>query len=265
LPKAKEKISLLPVFGVILGSLCLTAALFFIAFQYYRHLVDKNKTDSKYNIAAVIQTGPEKEPLPTSYLIELMDLSVDKPLNLYAANESELKSKLLASPLIKKASIQKSFPHLLIVDYEARRPIAYLKDYSNTLLSEDGKLIPFKPFFSPKNFPKVYLGACIEGWKIPEKKMGLIRESIHTLQGFFEERNWPVHFLDFSSAFLVNKERSEIVVYAGEHLIRLGADSYERGLSLFDRIIERERLRTRGLLRLIIDLRVDGMALVKSI
>ena len=62
------------------------------------------------------------------------------------------------SPLIKKASIKKIPPGTLYIEYQMRVPLAYLGDYTNTALDEEGYLFPFSPFFTPKKLPIIYLG-----------------------------------------------------------------------------------------------------------
>lgn len=252
-----------------------------VSWGYYQHVMEVRKKDSAYTITGVIQTGYEKEPLATSYLIELMDLSLDKPANLYAVDESHLQKRLFRSPLIKSALIYKALPNTVHVDYEARKPIAYLKDFSNTLISEDGILLPFKPFFSPKNFPDVYLGNLsndiIYGAKIPEERMTLIRDFIAYVNDFFERHNQRIRFIDFSNSGHSNKDRAEITLfiegaregYDCECLMRLGSHSYKEGLALYNPIMEKEDTRILKILKgdakkwhLIMDLRTPKMALV---
>lgn len=129
-----------------------------IALSYYKFLKDKKTHDKHYNIVALVQTGPEKEQLKTVYLSELLDLSVDKPVNIYTFDTNKAKEKLLASPLIKEANIKKVLPGTIYVDYTIRKPVAFLKDYSNTALDEEGVMLPFKPFFSPKKLPTITIG-----------------------------------------------------------------------------------------------------------
>lgn len=276
----KKKISALLSFGIILGSLFVTALLFIVSFQYYAHLMEIRKNDRNYHAAAVIQTGYEIEPLMTAYLIELMGLSIDKPANLYAVNAKELQKKLLGSPLIKSAEVNKVFPNILYVDYEARKPIAYLKDFSNTLISEDGFLLPFKPFFSPKKFPQIYLGPKIYppndqiyGTRIDAETMRLVLDFIMYTQNFFNARKESVHFIDFSNLNDESKEHSEIILLISalnfNYLLRLGAYSYKENFSLFDPIMTNEKKRLQKYLpdqikeyNIVIDLRIPGMGLV---
>lgn len=145
------------VMWILLSTLAVSgsAALGLLYFKYVRGM---RGTDPKFNIIAIVQTGPEKEALKTVYLAELLGLSVDKPTNLYRFRSSEGKEKLLASPLIKSADVKKIIPGTLYIDYVARKPVAFLEDYTNTAIDMDGVMIPFKPFFTPKRLPIVVLG-----------------------------------------------------------------------------------------------------------
>jgi hypothetical protein len=132
-----------------------SAALICLYTMYARYMRMK---DSKYHIAAIVQTGPEKEELKSLYLAELLQLSIDKPTNLYLFNTKEAEKLLLKSPLIKEATVKKLPPAAIYIDYTVRQPIAFLGDFTNTAIDSDGVLLPFKPFFTPKRLPEIYLG-----------------------------------------------------------------------------------------------------------
>lgn len=114
--------------------------------------------DPANKIVAILQKSPDKEALKTTYLAELLDLSYDHPKNLFNFNTHEAQKKLLQSPLIKTASVSKIAPGTVYIEYQARKPIAFLGDISNTAIDEEGILFPFKPFFTPKKLPEIYLG-----------------------------------------------------------------------------------------------------------
>src|SRR5690606_28774117 len=82
----------------------------------------------------------------------------DHPKNLYSFNTEEAVQKLLHLPVIKEAKIRKIRPGTIHVDYALRKPIAYLADYSNTAIDASGTIFSFKPFYTPKKLPEIYLG-----------------------------------------------------------------------------------------------------------
>jgi len=227
-----------------------SAAIGLGGFLYYRA---KREGDPRYRIVAVVQTGPEKEQLKTEYLGELLELSVDKPQNLYHFRTREAAARLKQSPLIEEASVKRVAPGTLFIDYKGRRPAAFLGDYSNTAFDKNGFLFPFKPFFTPKNLPVVTFGI----WKRPTTKIwgkrlkGKKAELAYSLIGKFKKRGLALQKLDLSGAFAPSLGRREIVAtliepsLKRELILRLSSDGWKEGfnryLSLrrhFDRVFE---------------------------
>lgn len=152
------KVPLSRALVTITVSVAVTVTTAFLAWQAYGYSLIRRASDPSYQLFAIVQTGPEKEALKSSYLAELLGLSADKPVNLYAFNNSEARQRLLKSPLIKEASVTTFLPGTVYVDYTARKPAAYIRDYSNTAVDAEGVLIPTDPFFTPKRLPQIFLG-----------------------------------------------------------------------------------------------------------
>lgn len=115
--------------------------------------------DSAYRLTTIVQTGPEKSPLPTKYLAEVLGLSRDVPVSLYSLDLEECARKLEASPYIEKALCKRLPPNALYIEYTVRHPIAYLADYDNMAISAEGYLFPIAPFFGrEESLPEIYLG-----------------------------------------------------------------------------------------------------------
>lgn len=148
---------------LVLGcSMALVTSSFFLIKWYFSSIHAYRMNDPQYQIVALVQTGPKKEALKTVYLAELLNLSYDYPTNLYRFNSKQAEANLLANPVIKNAVIKKIKPGVIYVDYSVREPIAFLGDYSNIAIDKEGYLFPFQPFFTPKNFPEIYLGISEE-------------------------------------------------------------------------------------------------------
>ncbi|MBS0653418.1 MAG: hypothetical protein JSR39_07845 [Verrucomicrobia bacterium] len=109
-------------------------------------------------IQTLIQTGPQREALKTEYLAELLGISADFPPLVAAFNLKEAEMKLRACPLIAEAQVKLLKPSTLYVDYTIRQPVAWAGDYENVAIDKAGYLFPFRPFFSPKNLPEIYMG-----------------------------------------------------------------------------------------------------------
>lgn len=144
------------LFRIALSTLCISGSAA-LGLSYYRHLQSAKALDPKYHIVALVQTGPEREQLKTVYLAELLDLSIDRPRNLLSFDVEEAEKKLMATPLIKRATLKKVSPGTVYIDYMIRKPMAFSGDYSNTAIDEEGVLIPFKPFFTPKKLPEIVI------------------------------------------------------------------------------------------------------------
>lgn len=184
----------------------------------------------QYHITAIIQTGPEKEALKTAYLAELLGISSDAPRNLFALDLQSGEKALLSSPLIKSATLKRMPPSTLYIDYEVRRPIAYIADYKNTAIDREGYLFPIAPFLSPKELTEIYLG--LPPFSAPEdsygRKGGLWRTPLQNryltlaldLLQTFEGSPWKeglrIKRIDVSNAYAPTLGRREIVLFTEE-------------------------------------------------
>lgn len=142
----------------ILVSTLLISGSALMGWLYYLHMRERRLHDDQYRLVAIVQSTPQAEALKTVYLAEILDLSLDRPVNLYQFSAKEAENTLLVHPLIKKATVKKILPGTIYIDYETRFPVAYLGDYLNTAIDEEGYLFPFRPFFTPKRLPVIYLG-----------------------------------------------------------------------------------------------------------
>jgi POTRA domain, FtsQ-type len=150
------------ILWILLSTLFISGSAF-MGWQYYLHMRGRRLHDDQYRIVALIQSTPQADSLKSVYLAELLDLSIDRPINLYQFNAKEGAQTLRKNPLIKEASIKKILPGTLFIDYQMRVPIATIGDFANTVMDEEGFLFPYRPFFTPKNLPTIYLGLENEG------------------------------------------------------------------------------------------------------
>ncbi len=279
------------------GLICVTVVLttVVIGALYYRYIRESHATNPAYNVAAIVQTSSEGELLQTVYLAELMELSINKPINLYRFNTKEAQSKLLASPLIKSASVKRVRPGTVHVDYAPRHPIAYLIDYSNTALDKEGYPFPFKPFFTPKNLPEIYLGLSVETvdtqalWnqRIADKRMVLALEILNYVTKYYATPASHVKRVDVSQAFAPSCGQRQIVVvmedwkeqdkkgrsqlFQSPRILRLGFHTYKQGLAnykvlrgyfLQQEVVGEYQSKIVKLPMMTLDLRVDDLAFI---
>lgn len=217
----------------LIGSTLCTLLLFFSVRTLWNRSASLKQNDPAYRITTLIQTGPEKEPLKTAYLAELLGLSINKPQNLYAFDIVRAEKKLLASPLIRTAKIARRAPNALYIDYEVRHPVAILADYQNVAIDREGYLFPLAPFFSPKELPEIYLGIPPFGepedsfgrsggrWQTPLKNryLNLAFEVLQTLEGTSGSEGIRIKRIDVSNAYAPTLGMREIVLQTEEELL----------------------------------------------
>lgn len=220
----------------LIGSTLTTLLLSLGSYALWKKSRKARMEGSRYRIAAIVQTGPEKEALKTGYLAELLDLSVDRPVSLYAFDVKEGKKKLEACPLIASASLRRIDPGTLYIDYTVRKPIARLGDYENVALDKNGYLFPLIPFFSPKNLPEIYLGLPPfsgekdeqgrEGgrWQTPlqSRHLHLALEILRALDGAPWQEGMRVKRVDVSNALAPSYGQREIVLITEDEVLSVG-------------------------------------------
>jgi hypothetical protein len=224
--------SMRQVLFCLVGSTSCTLFVFLLSFFFWTRWQKQKFSDPQFYISAIIQTGPEKEALQTQYLAELLDLSVDRPLNLYAYDLKKGEQKLLASPLISDARLKRMPPNALYVDYEVRKPVARLGDYQNIAIDQDGYLFPLSPFFAPKELPEIYLGLpsfgspedsfgrCGGLWQTTMKNsyLDLAFDILKILEGSPWRDGLRIQRIDVSNAFAPSLGQREIVLFTEEDL-----------------------------------------------
>lgn len=226
----------LPIKTALLWILASTVLFSGSVFGLTRYFCKNSKSrlqDPRFAIVAIIQTGPEKEALKSSYLAELMDLSCDRKVNLFAFDVKAAEEKLLLSPLIKSAKVKRLRPGTLYVDYEIRHPIAKLQDYENTGIDAEGHIFPLQPFFAKSHLPEVYLGLVHND---PEKKeinwhepikgkyLTLAFQLLQYMASSPCKEAFRLKSIDVSKAFHPSYGRREIVICV-EEALRLQSES----------------------------------------
>ncbi|HSX11360.1 MAG TPA: FtsQ-type POTRA domain-containing protein [Chlamydiales bacterium] len=206
----------------LIGSTIFTLTMSLTCYWLWSHYRHQRLIDEKYRCVAIVTTGPEKEPLKTAYLAELLGLSADHPTPLYAINTKKAEAKLLSSPLIANAKVKRMPPGTLYIDYEVRKPLARLADYKNTALDKEGYLFPAAPFFSPKHLPEVYLGLPpFTTWQISPKNPYL--QLALEILSFLDTAPWKegirIKRIDVSNAFAPTLGTREIVLFTEEELV----------------------------------------------
>lgn len=257
-PKAtakKKKLSIKVSLSVILFSTFLiSGSSYIIYFSYSKWKEGKIKNPS-YIISSIIQTGPQKEKLPFSYLAELLQLSTDKPTSLYAFNCKKAADRLLASPFVLQAKVSKIHPKTIYVDITLRKPIAKVYDYKGYAVDKEGVLFPL---LYDKELVEIYFGLKqnkdrIFGKRLLGKKWDIFRE----LQSLLEHYPFlQTKRIDLSRAVHKSLGKREIILLLSDQLtidrlgqkvtlyfpkyLRMGHKNYSQQLANF--LVLRERI-----------------------
>jgi hypothetical protein len=287
-PYVEAHLSIKQAIFVIISVTCCTVAVVVGAYTFQMMRQVEKAKSPKYAVLGIIQKSASQDMLKTDQLAAFLGLSSDVPQNLYAFDMGLARRKLLSLPFMKKVSIQRIEPNLLSIEYELRTPKWLLADYENVAIDQDGYLFPITPFFSPKSLPQIFLGLpAFQGepdlqgrrggtWNqaLQGKHMALVRD-------IFElEKTFHPHFemvsVDVQKTFCASKN-CEIVlrlkekkiqgiqdVHICEYLLRLPQEGYKEAITrFFEHKASFEPLRKKEHL-LIVDLRLDRIALVKS-
>lgn len=259
----------------ILLSILLVSGIAFMGWLYYLHVKDLRLNDDQYRIVAIIQKSPQKESLKTMYLAQLLGLSLDQPTNIFKFNSKKGEKKLIASPLIKAAKIQKIRPGTLYIDYQIRTPLAYIGNYSNAAIDQEGFLLPFRPFFTPKSLPTIYLDENRQNisWGISLKNSPDFDLALKVLERLepLTRQNILVTRIDVSQAFEENLGKRQIVVLLEEPLnqyhktcLRLNAEHYAQNLVNYMTIRQKMPTNHTNHKGKIIDFRISHLAFIKE-
>ncbi len=245
---------------------------------YYQGLQKQRSHDDRYHITTLIPSCLQRTKLPHDYLCEFLNLSHDKPTNLFQVNRQEYEKRLLQSPLIKDAHVTKSLPNKLIVDYTLRRPIALLDDFENTALDSEGYLFPYSPFFPTQKLPHVYLGlSSFQNWSLPYNDPNYrLAMDIYTILGkHLCSSTLRLRKIDVSHAFATSYGKREIIVdveeqqFNGSDLhqcittLRLSTERYSQELANFQSFRDHHTL--AGEKKRILDLRLPHIGYLKVI
>lgn len=218
---------------ILIGSVLITSLFGGGFLLLYKNWKSKRLSDDRYKVVSILQTGSEKEALKTVYLAEILQLSTDHPINLFAIDLKQAEMSLLSSPLISCANVKRIPPGTLYIDYEIRRPVAWLADYKNIGIDREGYLFPIAPFFSPKEMPEIYLGLPSFGdiadrygreggkWEVPlqNKFLDLAFDILQTFEGMAWKEGLRIKRIDVSNAFAPSLGRREIVLFTDEELV----------------------------------------------
>lgn len=205
------RIPLVQAVAWIVGSMLIVTGGAHKGLQYY---LDYQAQRKVCYLSRIVQTGPQREALKTTYLAELMQICADRPTAAPFFDRELARSRLLASPVIKQAYVRLKESDTIFVDYTIRQPVAWLHDFENIALDEDGYPFPVYPFFTPKKLSEIYLGIRQFAWNQPltDQKALLALTLLHLVN----KLSLPTLRLDVSNAFHASLASREVIVILDE-------------------------------------------------
>ncbi|MCH9627426.1 MAG: hypothetical protein S4CHLAM2_10660 [Chlamydiales bacterium] len=242
---------------IALSTFCLTGGTVG-AYLFYRYTQHLHATNASSVVQAVVQATADYTPLQTAYLAEVLELSQDKPVYLSQFEIDEAHERLKATHLIRHALIKKIKPNILYIEYDVRKPLAFLGDYSNTIMDEEGVFVPYLPFYSPRLLPEIYLGAQAPPNPWGESMESKYVEWAHAILARFE--SGVLKRIDFSQCESPSSGTRQIVLTLEEGtLLRLTPKNYAQELTYYFMILDRMAERVRSS---VIDLRNPEVAYI---
>lgn len=231
----------------------------------YERLVAKRLQNPAYALSTLIIKGDGLDP---QYLAEKIGLSKDRATNYYEFDPYEAKARLEASPLIQSATVDKQKPNLVLITYTPRTPIAKVADVSNTLIDDQGVLIPQNPLFTQLPLPAIRFGFDPSTFKyglhVEGRRWDLAKEFISLHESF------TVTEVDLTNAYANSYGEREVVLTIAEgernRILRLSTrrsrQEIHNYLNLRDEITNRGE---PGITDkdLVIDLRLPQLAYMK--
>ena len=263
----KKEIPYSTAFLILGGSMMLVASLFFSGRYLYDYILHSRFEDERYNIQYIYGASATSDAIDTSYLAELLNLSQDSPTNIYAFSERHGEALLKQTPIFQEVHLKKKMPDALSVKYVLREPVASIGGYQNTVIDSSGVPFPLRPYFSPKNLPRIFLpDVTVEyGVSIVSKPLNQALFILHMLEGF------TISLIDmrYVSAGSLGK-RSITVVFQNEHsrhFVRLPVKEYQTALSNYlemrGELLVQERDQQKE--ETVVDLRLPGYGYVSSL
>ena len=264
----ERKIPLKRAIGYVVLSVCIIWGSLIGTWLVHKTVLQKRQKDPRYAIVGLVQTCPQKECLSNWQLTELLDISRDKPQNLYSFDAVQASTALLQCPVIKKAVCRRQPPGIIHVDYVVREPCALLADYSNVALDRDQFCFPLRPYFTPKRLPELYLGVGELSYNKPlDSKEANLAFKVLDYAKTILPPSCRIVRIDTNKAFAKSAGVQEVVVALEDggrtRYLRLNPLTYQKSLNRYTSLQDVFDQINSSCPTQIIDLRSPSIALVK--
>lgn len=246
----------------IVGSILMLPGGVFFSVKTLQHHHWERRTHPNFLLSRILQTGPQKEALSTLYLAELMGISADRPTHVDDFDVLEAEKKITASPVIRQAHVKIRGSDTIYIDYAARHPVAWLSEFQNTAIDEEGVPFPVFPFFTPKNLPRIILGLDTLQWGVPikGKRMEMALAIIEQQPQF----HFPLLQIDVSKIEEKSLGSRELILVTQQggnrRFLRLSVKNYAQELGNYRQIEETLEAKPQ-----VIDLRIPNLGFLQNL
>jgi len=280
--RIKEERELLPLSRALLTIFLSTvlvsgsATLFWL---YTLHAQHSRAHNEAFMMEQIMQTGPSSGSLPGTYLMSLLKLSPQRPVNLYQFDLNRAKKRLLTSPFIQDVNLTRVHPHTLKINYKFRAPFVQLMGGSKeALLDREGVLLPPLAFINTKELPELDLGQSPEskkiGWGKPlaNQKFALSSQLFEKISNDPALQGLQILRLDLSQADAESCGTRQIVLTLKKgdetHTLRLDPEQLDLGFKEYA-LLQTAKVEwtpeEQALPILTIDLRIPSVAYLKRL
>lgn len=193
-------------------------------YWFKNHLKEKQERHygRAHRIVTLVQTGPQRDALKSTYLAQLMGLAIDCPQSIHLFDTRKAERDLLRSHVIKEAHVKAIPPQTIYVDYTVRQPVALLYDYENIAIDEEGYLFPLLPFFPPKKLPEIYFALTEPINPLKGKALELAMTLVRLLDEPAYKGLFDVKRIDVSHSAAESYGRREIVLWVEDAFFTKG-------------------------------------------
>lgn len=277
--RVKEKRELWPLSRALLTIFLSTvlisgsATLFWL---YTLHAQHSRAHNEAFMLEEIMQAGPHAGALPGAYLVELLQLSPNRPVNLYQLDLKKAKERLLASPFIQDVTLTRVHPHTLKINYKFRAPFVRLSGHQGALLDKEGVLLPPLTFLDTKELPELVLRNGSEakriawGKPLANQKFNLVLQLFERIGNDPTLQGLQVLSLDLSNADADSCGVRQIALSlkkGGEtHVLRLDPEQLDLGFKEYALLQTTQvewKPEEQALPVMTIDLRIPSVAYLK--
>jgi hypothetical protein len=192
---------------VIVSILCIAGACsFFLQFS--------QKKDNNSQIVKLVLKQRGEDSLPLPLFAEMLSLSCDHSLSYSDFNIQNSEEALRLIGIFKKIKLRKYKPETVVVEYELYRPSYIWGEYTNTLINDQGLLMPYFPYFTPKKLPTLYLDS---------ERSQTYFEYLQKLHAFVSKGN--IEMVDLRGMNAISKAKRQVILQLNQegevHILRL--------------------------------------------